>query len=106
MFRREKRLAVRPLAGDTLKLSLRKRTGADMSVQLLETRTAPFDIPLLVADDLTLEQFFAAMSPVEELLSRKVNPSLYTREEFRRRRYRGNAFLKRVLNGPVIPLVG
>lgn len=60
---------------------------------------------LLVADDLTLEQVFAAMSPAEALLARKVNPSLYTREEFRRRRNRGNAFLKRVLNGPVIPLV-
>ena len=61
---------------------------------------------LLVVDDLTLEQVFAALSPVESLLARKVNPTMYTREEFRRRRYRGNAFLKRVLNGPLITLTG
>jgi predicted nucleotidyltransferase len=60
---------------------------------------------LLVADDVTLEQVFAALSPVEDLLARTVSPTLYTREEFLRRRYRGNAFLKRVLSGPVIPLV-
>ncbi len=61
---------------------------------------------LLVADDLTLEQVFAALSPVEELLARKVNPTLYTKVEYSRRRKRGNAFLKRVLSGPVIPLAG
>jgi len=61
---------------------------------------------LLVADDLTLEQVFSALSPVEDSLARKVNPTLYTQEEFRRRRYRGNAFLKRVLNGPLITLTG
>jgi predicted nucleotidyltransferase len=61
---------------------------------------------LLVADDLSLEQVFAALSPVEDMLARKVSPTLYTPEEFRRRRHRGNAFLKRVLSGPVTPLAG
>lgn len=69
--------------------------------------TSASDVDLLiVADDLTLEEVYAALSPAEELLDRKVNPTLYTREEFERRRARGNAFLTRVLSGPVIVLSG
>lgn len=71
------------------------------------TDTSASDIDLLiVADGLTLEDVYAALSPVEQLLDRKINPTLYTREEFNRRRTRGNSFLKRVLDGPVIILSG
>ena len=69
--------------------------------------TAASDIDLLiVADELTLEEVYAALSPAEELLGRKIQPSLYTSEEFDRRLARGNAFLKRVLEGPVTILFG
>ena len=69
--------------------------------------TSASDVDLLiVADDLTLEQVYSALSPVEAMLDRKINPTLYTSEEFDRRRARGNAFLKRVLSGPVIVLSG
>jgi len=69
--------------------------------------TSASDIDLmLVADKLTLEDVYAALSPVELLLDRKINPSLYTDEEFNQRRSRGNPFLTRVLNGPVILLSG
>ena len=61
---------------------------------------------LIVADELTLEDVYTALSAAEHLLDRKVNPTLYTSEEFNRRRARGNAFLKRVLDGPVIILSG
>ena len=71
------------------------------------TDTSASDIDLLiVADDLTLEDIYAALSPAERLLGRKVNPTLYTSEEFNRRRARSNAFLNRVLGGPVITLSG
>jgi predicted nucleotidyltransferase len=71
------------------------------------TDTSASDIDLLiVADELTLEDVYAALSPAEQLLDRKVNPTLYTSEEFNRRRARGNSFLKRVLDGPVIILSG
>lgn len=71
------------------------------------TDTSVSDIDLLiVADELTLEDVYAAFSPAEQLLGRKVNPTLYTSEEFNRRRARGNSFLKRVLEGPVITLSG
>ncbi|MFQ6005987.1 MAG: nucleotidyltransferase domain-containing protein [Woeseia sp.] len=69
--------------------------------------TSASDVDLLiVANELTLEEVYAVLSPAEELLDRKVNPTLYTSEEFDRRRARGNAFLKRVLSGPVIVLSG
>lgn len=71
------------------------------------TDTSASDIDLLiVADKLTLEEIYAALSDAEQLLGRKVNPTLYTRDEFSRRRTRGNAFLERVLGGPVILLSG
>ena len=71
------------------------------------TDTSASDVDLLiVADELTLEDVYRALSAAERLLDRKVNPTLYTCEEFDRRRARGNAFLRRVLSGPVIVLSG
>jgi predicted nucleotidyltransferase len=71
------------------------------------TDTSISDIDLLiVADNLALEDVYSALSSAEQLLDRKVNPTLYTSEEFNRRRARGNSFLKRVLDGPVIVLSG
>jgi predicted nucleotidyltransferase len=69
--------------------------------------TSASDVDLLiVADKLTLEDVYTALSLAEQLLDRKINPTLYTNEEFNRRRARGNPFLKRVLEGPVIVLTG
>ena len=69
--------------------------------------TAASDIDLLiVSDQLTLEEVYAALSPVESLLDRKVNPTLYTSKEFEQRRKSRNSFLARVLNGPHIVLSG
>jgi predicted nucleotidyltransferase len=67
---------------------------------------ADSDIDLLVvADDLTLEELYRRLAPVERKLRRKVNPTLYTRDEFRRKRGK-NAFLKNVLSGDHIILSG
>lgn len=70
-----------------------------------DTSTSDVDL-LIVADELTLEDVYTALSAAEQLLDRKVNPTLYTSEEFNRRRARSNAFLNRVLGGPVIILSG
>ena len=69
----------------------------------MDTSASDVDL-LIVADELTLEDVYAALSTAEQLLDRKVNPTLYTSEEFDRRRARGNAFPNRVLSGPVIVL--
>jgi predicted nucleotidyltransferase len=71
------------------------------------TDTAASDIDLLVvSDELTLEELYALLAPVEESLARKVNPTLYTSRELERRRSSRNAFLKRVLTGDHIVLIG
>ena len=61
---------------------------------------------LVVADDLMLEELFRRLAPAEKKLRRKVNPTLYTREEFRRRRRAKNTFLQNVLSGDHIILTG
>ena len=71
------------------------------------TETSSSDVDLMVVSDgLVLEELYAAIEPAEDLLSRRINPTLYTRAEFDRRRESGNAFLSRVLDGPLIILAG
>jgi predicted nucleotidyltransferase len=68
---------------------------------------AQSDIDLLVvADDLLLEELFARLAPVEKKLGRTINPTLYTRADFERRRRNGNPFLKKVLAGEHLVLWG
>jgi predicted nucleotidyltransferase len=61
---------------------------------------------LIVSDELPLEDIFAALADAEHSLGRKINPRLYTVEEFRRRRDDGNPFLADVLAGETIVLMG
>lgn len=68
--------------------------------------TAASDIDLLVvADELTLENVYAALTPVEPTLGRKINPTLYTTQEFADRRSSRNPFLTRVLEGDHLVLM-
>jgi len=61
---------------------------------------------LVVATDVTLEQLFSRLARAERIVSRKINPTLLTPEEFARRRHNGNVFLTKVLAGAMIPLIG
>jgi len=71
------------------------------------TDTAASDIDLLVvADGMTLEELYSALAPAEESLDRTINPTLYTPEEFEKRRAAGNPFLSRVLAGEHLVLMG
>jgi predicted nucleotidyltransferase len=68
---------------------------------------ATSDVDLLVvSDDLTLEELYGALGPVEARLARPVNPTLYTSKEFHERRRNGNSFLRGVLGGPHRVLIG
>jgi predicted nucleotidyltransferase len=94
------RAALRPLAKriDVALVYGSVATGAD---------GADSDIDLfLVGDGLTLEEVFLRLAPVEKKLARKINPTLYTRDEYARRRSAGNPFLKKVLGGETILLMG
>ena len=91
------RAALRPL-GDAVRLALVYGSVAKGS------DTAHSDIDLLiVSDTLTLEQVYAAI-PVEQQLSRRVSPTLYSVADFRHRQSKGNAFLTKVLAGAIIRL--
>lgn len=71
------------------------------------TATASSDIDLLlVSDTLTLEAVYGLVDEVEEALGRPINPTLYSKEDFRRRLSDGNTFLRRVLSGEVLVLQG
>lgn len=72
-----------------------------------QTDTAASDIDvLLVSDNLALDEVFAALQDAEQRLGRRINPTLYTTEEFRRRRRDGQPFLTRVLAGKHVVLLG
>lgn len=69
--------------------------------------TAASDVDLLiVSDSLTLEHLYRLLRDAEQSLGRKINPTLYTSKEFRRRQEEGNPFLQRVLAGETLPLIG
>ncbi len=94
------RAALEPLA-DKISLALIYGSIAKRS----DTAASDIDL-LLVSDWLTLEEVYAALVPVEKLLDRSVNPTLYTSKEFEHRCESKNAFLTRVLNGTNIVLIG
>ena len=70
------------------------------------TDTAASDIDLLVvADEMTLEELYSALAPVETTLDRRINPTLYTPAEYESRKAAGNGFLARVLAGEHVVLI-
>ena len=70
------------------------------------TDTASSDIDLLiVADDLTLEDVYSALIPVEADLDRRIHPTLYTSREFADRKGAHSGFLTSVLGGDRLVLI-
>lgn len=61
---------------------------------------------MLVSDSLTLDDVLAVLEPVESRLSRPINPTLYKKAEFEKRRANNNPFLGKVLKGQYILLKG
>jgi predicted nucleotidyltransferase len=61
---------------------------------------------LIVGDGITLEELYSAFERTERLLRRKVHPTLYSLEEFKRRRKSKNPFLMKVLGGETVLLLG
>jgi predicted nucleotidyltransferase len=71
------------------------------------TDTAKSDVDvIMVGKDLLLSEVLKLLLPVESQLGRKINPTLYTPAEYKRRRAQKDSFLNRVLGQPVIPLIG
>ena len=70
-----------------------------------DTATSDIDV-VLVGKNLLLSEILGLLLPVESQLGRKINPTLFTLAEYKRRRAEKDSFLNRVLRQPVIPLIG
>jgi predicted nucleotidyltransferase len=70
------------------------------------TDDARSDIDVLVVGRVDFGDIVEALHPVAERLERAVNPIVFSRREFARRRREKESFLSAVLAKPVVPLIG
>lgn len=71
------------------------------------TDTAASDIDvMLVVEGLSYSELFEVLGDAESRLGRKINPTLYSPEEFSKKRDSDNHFVTRVLDQPRIHLLG
>lgn len=69
--------------------------------------SAASDIDLMVVSDtLDYADVMAVLDPMTERLGRKVNPTLYSRDELRKRIAASNSFVVRVLSQPRVWVIG
>ena len=72
-----------------------------------QTDTARSDIDvMLVGTNLLLSRVLDCLAPAEAQLGRKINPGIYSPEEFERRRAEPDSFVNRVLSQPTLTLIG
>lgn len=69
-------------------------------------QTARSDVDLLVVGEITLATLTPMLRAAEARLGREVNASVYPAREFREKIRRGTPFLKRILAGPKLFVVG
>jgi predicted nucleotidyltransferase len=67
---------------------------------------AASDVDLMVIGDVSLRELVETLSPVQNRLGREVNPTAYPPSEFHEKMSRGHHFLKDVVQGPKIFLIG
>lgn len=70
------------------------------------TEIASSDVDLMIIGQVGLADLSPALRRSEERLSRPVNPTLYTREEFATKLQAGHHFLKAVLDGEKLFILG
>lgn len=64
------------------------------------------DVDVMIVGNTSFAEVVAALSPVQETLAREINPSVYPPEEFKSKLAERHHFLKTVLNGPKLFLIG
>lgn len=71
------------------------------------TDTAASDIDLMIiSDKLNYADVFAALENASAVVSRSINPTIYSKKEFKHRISQGNSFIKRVLTQPKLWIIG
>jgi predicted nucleotidyltransferase len=68
--------------------------------------TSGSDVDLLIVGAVGLREAIRRLAPAHDRLGREINPIVWTRREFARRRVGSERFLQRVLAGPLIPVMG
>lgn len=103
-----KTVGVEPMLKEALVPLARKVESAFIYGSIAKgTDTASSDVDvLLVGKNLTLSKVLELLVPVEAQLGRKINSTLLTPAEFKRRRAEHDSFVNRVLSEPTIPLIG
>lgn len=64
------------------------------------------DADLLLVGNLGLAEALRELAPLESRIGREISVRVYDRDDFRRRREQSEAFLTRVLKGPMTVLMG
>lgn len=103
-----KTLGVGPVLQDALRaLAPRLELAFIYGSVAKQTDTARSDIDLmLVGAPLTLGEVLENLLPAEELIGRKINPTILTPVEYARRLDEADSFVNRVLAQAILPLIG
>lgn len=64
------------------------------------------DIDVLVVGEVTFGEVVAILAPAQETLGREINPNVYPSAEFRSKLAAGHHFLRTVIGGPKLFLIG
>jgi predicted nucleotidyltransferase len=67
---------------------------------------AESDVDVLLVGDVTLDEVLARLAPVESAIGRSINPTVYSAQEFNAKLRSGNHFLKSVMGGDRVHLIG
>ncbi|PYM37827.1 MAG: hypothetical protein DME17_06675 [Candidatus Rokuibacteriota bacterium] len=68
--------------------------------------TATSDIDLMLIGNLSGRQTAAVLAPVKRLVNREINPSVYNPQDFRRKYRNHHPFIRDVIKGPKVFLLG
>lgn len=97
--------------GDALKMAMlplaeRIRTAFIYGSVARGSERRESDVDILVVGDVTLAEVVETLSPVQLTLNREINPTVYPVKEFLAKHAAGHHFLKSVLEGTKIFLIG
>ena len=64
------------------------------------------DVDLMIVGDVTLDEVLVQLGSVERLIGRAINPTLYSDSDFKTKMDSGNHFLRSVMRGERVFLIG
>lgn len=68
--------------------------------------TSGSDVDLMIVGSVTLDEVLAALESAERTIRRPINPTVYSQDELKSKLSEGNHFLRAVLRGEKVVLIG